>query len=209
MLIYLMRHGQTAFNREHRFQGQLDMPLDGEGCAQSEALAGRMKNITGVTRLYCSRQLRARTTAGLVGKAMGLIPEPLPGLEEFRVGRWAGQIADELRAGPEGALVGRFLAGDVEIVIPGGESVRQVQRRAAAALLPLLDEAEGDAAVVAHRVSLKALICAQADLPLEASRCFDNGNTGLTILRRTPGMPSKILTLNDTSHLAGGGRTAF
>ena len=209
MLIYLMRHGQTALNKDHCFQGQLDMPLDDEGLAQSRALADRMKRIGGVTRLCCSPLLRARTTAAAVGEAMGLAPEPVPGLEEIRVGPWAGQPAKQLRDGPEGELVGRFLDEDVDLVIPGGESVRRVQRRAEAALLPILDGAEGDVAVVAHGVSLKALVCALTEIPLEYSRSFDIGNTGLSILRRTPGAPAKILTLNDTNHLAGGGRTAF
>ncbi len=153
MLIYLMRHGQTAFNRETPFRGSSICRWTAKG-ARSRSARGQDENITGVTRLYCSRQLRARTTAGLVGKSHGPDPGAASGAGGDPRGPLGGKIADELRAGPEGALVGRFLAGDVEFVIPGGESVPPGASGARpAALLPLLDEAEGDAAVVAHGVS--------------------------------------------------------
>ena len=74
-------------------------------------------------------------------------------------------------------------------------------RRTSAALTPLLANVEGDAAGVAHGLSLKALIFALLDLPLAYCRLFDLDNASLSILRWEPSAPAKLLLLHDTGHL--------
>ena len=201
MLLYLIRHGETVWNREHRFQGRLDMPLNETGLRQARQLAGRMAGVTGVTRLWCSPLQRASVTADQIAAAMGLTSEPLPGLEEIDMGLWAGRPVPELLSGPEGGALRHWLSGDPDAAPPEGECLRAVGRRTSAALTPLLANVEGDAAVVAHGLSLKALIFALLDLPLAYCRLFDLDNASLSILRWEPSAPAKLLLLNDTGHL--------
>ncbi len=201
MLLYLIRHGETPWNRAHRFQGWQDLPLTETGLEQARQLARRMAGVTGVCRLWSSPLQRAFTTAQLVGEAMGLTPEPLDGLREINMGRWAGHPVPELLKGPEAAAVRRWLAGDPELTVPDGESLRTVQARAVAALRPLLSNVPGDAAVVAHGLSLKALTFGLLDLPLSYDRLFDLDNASVSVLRWEPDRPAKLLLLNDTAHL--------
>ena len=117
MLLYLIRHGETVWNREHRFQGRLDMPLNETGLRQARQLAGRMAGVTGVTRLWCSPLQRASVTADQIAAAMGLTSEPLPGLEEIDMGLWAGRPVPELLSGPEGGALRHWLSEDPDAAL--------------------------------------------------------------------------------------------
>src|SRR3954464_3037594 len=76
-LIYLVRHGETAWNREHRWQGQRDIPLTVLGEAQARAAGRRLAHMDPPpAALYASPLIRAWQTAVLIGTACG--PEPLP-----------------------------------------------------------------------------------------------------------------------------------
>jgi broad specificity phosphatase PhoE len=94
-ILILARHGETDWNREDRFQGQADPPLNPAGRAQSvelaEALAGEP-----IARVYTSPLRRARETAELVAERLGVEVEPLEALCEIDVGSWTGLTRDEV-----------------------------------------------------------------------------------------------------------------
>src|SRR5271167_3505626 len=71
--VYLARHGQTAYNLEGRFQGQLPVPLDDTGRVQAAELAERAVSY-GFAALWCSPLLRARETADALSARIGLTP---------------------------------------------------------------------------------------------------------------------------------------
>jgi 2,3-bisphosphoglycerate-dependent phosphoglycerate mutase len=95
--LILARHGETAWNRENRFQGHADPPLNALGRRQSaelaEALAGEA-----IARVYTSPLRRAFETAGIVAERLGLAVEPLEPLREIDVGAWSGLTRDEVAA---------------------------------------------------------------------------------------------------------------
>ena len=66
-VVYLARHGQTAYNHEARFQGQRPVPLDDIGREQAAELAERVAALGPVRTLICSPLARARETAAIVG----------------------------------------------------------------------------------------------------------------------------------------------
>ena len=155
-MILLARHGETTSNKERRFQGQLDVPLNDTGREQARALAERVRG-EGVVALYTSPLSRARETAEVVGAAIGLEPRPDDRLKEIDVGDWQERLKDDLaREDPEAwAAFGR--AGD-DWRYPGGESLLEQQERVIAALVDITQRRELPALVVCHRGVIRAAL---------------------------------------------------
>ena len=95
--IVLVRHGETDWNRESRFQGHADTPLNEAGRAQSRDLAERLV-AEQVTALYTSPLRRAAETAAIVGERLGLPVRTSEPMREIDVGSWEGLTVDEVRA---------------------------------------------------------------------------------------------------------------
>jgi broad specificity phosphatase PhoE len=157
--VLLARHGETAFNRERRFQGQNDAPLNETGRGQAAALAERMAD-EGIDDLWCSPLARAAETAAIVGERLGLQATPDPRLAELDVGEWVGRLYEEvLRDDPEGFAGWR--APTPEWRAPGGESVPEQQARVRDALADIRARTAGTALVVCHG---GVVCCALLDL---------------------------------------------
>jgi probable phosphoglycerate mutase len=87
--ILMARHGETDWNRDQRFQGHADPPLNDVGREQAQALAERLAGER-LDAVYTSPLHRASETAAIVAARLGLTPEPLDGLREVDVGSWSG-----------------------------------------------------------------------------------------------------------------------
>lgn len=145
--IYLARHGQTAYNAEGRFQGQGPVPLDETGRAQAAALAEQAIPYE-FAALWCSPLLRARETAEIVARRIGLPAREDARLMETDSGEWTDRSFAEVQAqDPEGFA--RFKEGDLTFAFPGGESFAQQGVRVAAAFHDI-KRAEAPALVVCH-----------------------------------------------------------
>ncbi len=153
-MILLARHGETTSNRERRFQGQLDVPLNDTGREQARALAERVRGEQ-VSALYTSPLSRARETADIVGAAIGLEPRPDDRLKEVDVGDWEERLKDDLaREDPEAWAA--FGAAGEDFRFPGGESLLEQQERVIAALVDITQRGELPALVVCHRGVIRA-----------------------------------------------------
>ena len=94
-----MRHGETTWNVERRFQGQLDVQLSKTGLRQAEAVARWLTpQPADFTAVYSSDLQRAYRTAPIIGTKLGPVPELDPALREINVGEWQGLIASEIEA---------------------------------------------------------------------------------------------------------------
>jgi broad specificity phosphatase PhoE len=123
----LIRHAESIWNAEERWQGQADPPLSERGVAQAEAIAHALPQQR-ADALLCSDLRRARQTAEIVGRALGLEPQPDPRLRELDVGRWAGLTRREIEAlDPE--LLKRFENEAPEVRAGGGESRAEIRAR--------------------------------------------------------------------------------
>src|SRR4029077_8761940 len=118
--IYLARHGQTAYNLEGRFQGQMAVPLDETGRAQAAELAERAA-AHGFAALWCSPLLRARETADVVSARIGLVPVEDARLMETDAGEWTDRTFAAVHAEAP-AQFAAFLAGSSDFAFPAGES---------------------------------------------------------------------------------------
>jgi broad specificity phosphatase PhoE len=157
--VYLARHGQTAYNLEGRFQGQLPVPLDETGRAQAADLAERAA-AHGFRALWCSPLLRARETADVVALRIGLEPKEDARLMETDAGDWTDRsFADVQAEAPE--QFAAFAAGDPRFAFPGGESFAQQEERVSAALEDV-ELAELPALVVCHGMVIRAALATRA-----------------------------------------------
>jgi broad specificity phosphatase PhoE len=153
--VWFIRHGESVWNAEGRWQGQADPPLSEAGRLQA-ARAAETLAACGITRLASSDLARARATAEILGARLALAPRVDPALREHDVGCWSGLRDDEIAQRWPGDLA-RFRAGDLDLRIGGGESRRALGRRVAEALARLLARAEGPVALVSHLGVLRAL----------------------------------------------------
>lgn len=152
----LIRHGQTAWNREGRYQGQADPPLNARGVAQAVALAERLAATPDFAPVgvYASPLRRAWQTAEILARRLGIPLWPEPRLMEIHLGSWQGVLASEIaRRWPE--AFARWERDPWTVRPPGGETLAEVQQRVNAALDDILQRHTGATVVlVAHRLPL-------------------------------------------------------
>jgi broad specificity phosphatase PhoE len=199
--ILFARHGETDWNREGRWQGHSDRPLNAAGRAQAEALARRLA-MERIDALYTSDLLRASQTADVVARATGLEPIATPGLREVDVGELAGlDRADAAQRYPDWYT--RWRDGAVESY-PGGERFCDLRDRALAALDRIADRhAGGTAVAVCHNGIVHALVLHVLGLEAHHRRRIAAGaNCSLTILERHR-RRTVLVALNDAGHLQG------
>jgi broad specificity phosphatase PhoE len=157
--VYLARHGQTAYNLEHRFQGHLPVPLDATGREQACDLAERA-NAHPFVALWCSPLLRARETADIVAERIGLTPREDARLMETDAGDWTDRLFSEIQAEDPDGFAG-FVEGRPDFAFPGGESFAQQGARVAAALADV-ERGELPALVVCHGVVIRIALFQRA-----------------------------------------------
>ncbi len=156
--LLLIRHGETDWNVEGRYQGQADPPLNARGLAQARALAERWKR-EGIrpAAIYASPLRRAWQTAQILAEAVDapLIPEPR--LKEICLGEWEGVLTPEImRRWPE--TFRDWEERPWETRPPSGETIAEVQKRVYAAVDDIIAQHPNDTvALVAHRLPLALL----------------------------------------------------
>jgi probable phosphoglycerate mutase len=177
-----VRHGETAWNREGRIQGQRDSALTARGLAQARAAAARVARER-PDALYSSDLGRAVETARHVSEATGLDATLDAGLRERKYGIFEGKTWPEIeREHPE--EFARHAARDPEHRVPGGESPRQFRERVLHTLDRIARESGGERiAIVAHGGVLDVLYREATGMPLGAPRTHALLNATLNRLR--------------------------
>ncbi|MBW2056422.1 MAG: histidine phosphatase family protein [Deltaproteobacteria bacterium] len=197
--IYLVRHGQTQWNREEIFRGTADVPLNDSGILEAR-LAGRALKDKPVRAVYTSPLARARQTAEAIAGFHGLEVAVLEGLKDLCFGKWQGVSHRTVRERyPE--LYRQWLERPDKVSFPEGESLGALQSRAVEAVKGLIPKhPEQTIVIVSHRVVNRALICGLVGIDL--SRFWQIGQDTAAINLLTWRKGRFILTcLNDTCHL--------
>ena len=200
---YLVRHGETEWNRTGRMQGHTGVPLSAEGRRQATRLGERLRSVD-FAAVYCSDLPRAAETARIIAADRDLAISDESDLREFSYGEWEGLTLEEVETRYPGVLAERIEAGgNLGWTAPGGESaidaIRRVRRFTMRAS-ESLDPGE-NILLVAHGGSLRALAVCLLDLADDDFWKFRVDNTALAIVSDHAG--SRVLeSWNDTSHLA-------
>lgn len=134
LTLYLIRHGETDWNREARYQGQRDIPLNETGRAQARRLGEVLRMLLPAIATFdfvSSRLERAVETMQLVRSALGLDPNGfhiVPEISELSYGHWEGELQAELPTKDPAGVAGK--AADPYGWRPsGGESYRDLEVR--------------------------------------------------------------------------------
>ncbi|MCP9838421.1 histidine phosphatase family protein [Cyanobium sp. N.Huapi 1H5] len=204
--LLLVRHGETDWNREGRFQGQIDIPLNGHGLAQAEAARAFLAPIP-LQRAYSSDMARPlRTAEVILGSHPGVPLTTTRGLREIGHGLWEGRLESEIAAGwPE--LLAAWKRAPETVQMPEGETIGEVWDRSLAAwnrIVAGLDPQE-TALVVAHDAVNKTILCALFGLSPADIWAIKQGNGGVTVIDYPRGAtaPPVVSALNLTAHLGG------
>ncbi len=201
LTLHLVRHGDTTQAADGIFCGDLDPPLTEHGHLQAERVALAVKSL-GVSALYCSPKLRARTTAEPIARVCNLPPTIADGLREMAYGAWEGRQEIEIRRDePEAYEAWRM---DPALVSPpGGEGAFAIAARALPVVLQARREhPQGHVMLVSHKATIRVIVCSLLGVPLGRFRShvacptasitsFEFGDRGAMLVR-----------LGDVHHLA-------
>lgn len=197
--IYLVRHGQTEWNRQERFRGRIDIPLNDLGRAQAQAIADYLSG-KGVAAVYASPLSRAVETARPIAEDNKLAPAVLPGLIDISYGEWQGRTPSEVREEfPE--LLELWYAEPHQVDIPGGQNLETVQKQAMGAISETLSRHDDEAAVlVTHQIVIKVLACTLLGLDAGHIWRIQQDNACIDIFDWEKGQYTAVL-INGTDHL--------
>jgi glucosyl-3-phosphoglycerate phosphatase len=175
--LVLWRHGQTAYNVEHRFQGQSDVPLDDVGRLQAAQAAPYLAAM-GPAAIYSSDLSRATATAAALARLTGVPVQLDKDLRERSGGSWEGLTESE--------IADRFPEERKTWSPPDGEPVSAVTERASAALERIADTVGGGslAVVVAHGACLSLAIANLLGVPVQPRVLGPFGNCHWSVMTR-------------------------
>ena len=208
--LLLVRHGETEWNRQKKFQGQIDVPLNEQGKVQSQQAAQFLKAIP-LSRAISSPMLRPKETAEIILQYHPQVSlELVDALQEISHGLWEGKLEAEIRDLYPQELEQWQTSPEV-VQMPEGENLQQVWERAIAAWdaivasTPVVEGQPTTVLVVAHDAINKAILCHLAGWGPEHFWTFKQGNGAVSVIDYPKGPQSKplIQALNITSHLGG------
>ena len=207
--LLLVRHGVTTWNREGRFQGHMDPPLDPIGVEQARLLGARLAaDEPGPMRIVTSPLTRASATADQITEALaragiGVERASHDGLMEIGQGEWSGRTHAEIARDDPERYAG-WRAGGGQVTPPGGETLDAAEQRIMAALDGLIGTDGAPLCLVSHGGILRLAVGRLLGLPAVDAWAFDVDNASLSRLAQSEAEdPWRIEAWNDTTHLLG------
>ena len=201
MRIILARHGETAWNAEGRYQGQMDIPLSPIGQSQARSLGMRLADVH-IDRAVSSPLSRARETAELaLGEHRLSILKQDPGFSEIAHGTRERKLASEIRQ-IDPILLAAWRDSPGSVQMPEGESLMQVLDRSWLALQRAADGLGFDDTllVMAHDAVNRVLLCQLLGLPMSHLWRFRQAPTTINLLQGSRVESLDVVRLNDCAH---------
>jgi phosphoserine phosphatase len=196
--IYLVRHGETNWNRQLRYQGQRDIPLNEEGLRQATCIAGYLEDEQ-IETVYSSPLLRAQKTAALIAEKHGLKPSLEHGLMEIDFGDWEGRRYNELNE-EEQDFAKRWFFNPDTITIPGGESYSVFKKRVLEGY-GRIRQMNKNIAVVTHAGVIRVIVATLLDMPAANITRLKLSPASLTVLLYDDWENPYLEVYNDSCYL--------
>jgi broad specificity phosphatase PhoE len=202
MILYCVRHGESTYNAEGRIQGQSDVPLSELGLRQGRAVASALADYP-IDVIYSSPLKRAHDTAQMASATLGLDVQTDDRLMELNAGVFQDKLRSELAELYPDELA-RWVAGDPDFVIPGGESRDDLSRRGVEVLREIGTRGHAHTAVITHGRLLITTVKALLGMSLEAEpQSLQNGS--ITRIELNGSSQPKLIAIDQVEHLAGVG----
>jgi len=204
MNVLLVRHGETPWNREGRYQGRTDTELTPEGQAQASRLGARLAAIPIAIALTSPLTRTRRTAAAILGdRAVELEAED--GLIEISHGAWEGQLASDIEIS-HAEMFGTWRSQPDRHVPagPGAETLGDVEDRAWPVLVRTCARLAADetALIVSHDAVNRVLLCRVLGMPLTRVWTFRQAPAALNVLSGSSIADLQVVRLNDAEHVA-------
>lgn len=197
--LYLVRHGESEWNKLKKIQGQIDIPLTEKGIEQAKLIGKRLIN-EGIEKIYTSDLKRAYDTASIIGKMLNIDVIPLKELREINFGIWEGLTTDIIKSkfSKEREL---WLKNPEMLKVEGAESILELQLRAMNEINKIISNNNIDnVLIVSHSATLKTIILGLLNMDISHFKNMTLNNVSLSIIEFR--QYNRVLTLlNDTSHL--------
>jgi probable phosphoglycerate mutase len=198
--IVLIRHGQTEWNRNDRFRGRADVPLNETGLAQAEATGWRVAKAWQPVAVYSSPLGRAVKTAEAIAKHFDLPVQIHPGLADIDFGDWQGLTPDEARQRwPE--QIDRWYNYPELARIPNGESLADLRQRAMQTIQELTGKHPSDTiALVGHTVINRIILLSVLGLGNKRFWKIKQDTCAINVFEAEEDNFT-LVSVNDTCHL--------
>ena len=196
--LYLLRHGETRYNRENLGLGRANIGLTKVGKRQSELATASLKGVI-FDAIYSSPLSRAAYLADLVARDGNRTVKMIDALMEMDVGKTEGMKLLDVRD-----LFPIFIKewsgpNKIHVAMPGGESLIDIEVRVESVLDDFKSFKEGNIAIVAHNFVLRILICKLLGLSVSAFNSFVLDLASITIVEMIP--YPHVLRMNETCHI--------
>jgi len=197
--IYLVRHGQTQWNKEQVFRGTIDVPLNEFGQEEARLAANALRDRP-IRAVYASPLARATETAAAIAEIHGLEVKAVEGLTDLCFGEWQGVSRKAVMARyPD--LYRQWIEEPQNVIFPGGESLATLQSRAVKAVKQtVIGHPEDTIVMVSHRVVNRVLICGLVGIDLSHFWQIGQDTAAINLLIWSNGR-FVLGCLNDTCHL--------
>ncbi|MGE5404514.1 MAG: histidine phosphatase family protein [Candidatus Saccharibacteria bacterium] len=203
MKLILVRHAESVWNEQGKYQGSADIPLSERGKREAVALAERLKNMK-IDAAYSSNLSRAYDTAQIIAEPHGLDVKPVPELAEMNFGEWEGLTYIEIkeRFGEESFQT--WLHDPERVDIPGGEKFGDFADRIEQAMTQIAAAHRDDETIliVAHGAALMVYGCRLNKENLNCYRRYVHRNAAYSIVE-FKGDTIVFEVINDFTHLDG------
>lgn len=196
--VLLIRHPESAWNRQGIYQGRRDIPLSPLGRLQAERVAVRLAREP-LSGIVCSPLQRAHALARAIGRYHGLTPHADERLSEIAHGPWEGLSRSECEERFP-VLYAAWSARPHSVTFPDGESLQAVHDRALPVIEALLARPEGTWVVVTHDTVCRLVVAAAEGVPVRGFARVVLENAGITTLVG-PVLAGSVRHVNDVTHL--------
>ncbi len=198
MKLILVRHGETDWNKERRYQGQTDLEMNETGKRQVKMLGNRLVD-TPIDLVYVSDLKRAMVTAQIITRGRDIVMEVRQELREINFGEFEGKTFEEIEA-----IYPDWVPTNFDFTSYQGESLEQVTVRIKTFLSELSerDSSEQAVLVVGHGGALRVMLCILLGIDVSKWWQISLDTVSMTTIEGDAGQ-AVLRQLNDTCHLEG------
>ncbi len=200
MRMIIVRHGESEWNRIHRYQGQADVELSEQGAQQAKALSQRLRNEV-LDAIYTSPLKRAARTAQAIAQFHPTVPfQTEPALLEIDHGAWEGKYIHEI-VQEFGDGLHEWREHPTRSQMPGGESFSNILKRVLDFKERLCTEYNGKTVLVStHDVVVKILVADALGMNMDRINRIWVTNASISVIEYGDDLPY-LVSLSEACHL--------